>query len=129
MTDVVQYLYQVTTTQERSLFLSDYLTAYAQSFSSTCSSLGVPGKHPPSSLSWLTSQCSRLSLWGLMYGQMVLPRFVEDNETFGRIDLALKGENNGEEIVNIINESGSNIWWAIQLLIDMINEHSKVIIK
>ena len=57
-----------------------------------------------------------------MYGMVcVLPRFVENSEAFSQVDAALE-EYNAGEVVKIVNDSGSNIWWSIQLLLDMIIE-------
>ena len=122
VTDIVQYLYQVTTPQERRLYGQDYLAAYSQSFRSTCESLGLSEAGHVFSTSWLRSEYERLAPWGLMYGLVcVLPRFVENNNIFSQVDTAL-AEDNAGEIVNIINDSGPNMWWAIQLLLDIIIE-------
>ena len=122
MTDIVQYLYQVTTPQERQLCLQEYLAAYSQSFRATCESLGVSEDQEVSSASWLSSEYRRLAPWGLMYGMVcVLPRFVENSEVFSKMDTALE-EDDAAEIVKIVNDSGPNIWWPIQLLLDMIIE-------
>ena len=122
MTDIVQYLYQVTTPQERRLSGQDYLAAYSQSFRSTCESLGLSEAGHVFSTSWLRSEYERLAPWGLMYGLVcILPRFVENNNIFSQVDTAL-AEDNAGEIVNIVNDSGPNMWWAIQLLLDIIIE-------
>ena len=122
VTDIVQYLYQVTTPQERRLSGQEYLSAYSQSFQSTCESLGLSEAGEVFSVSWLTSEYKRLAPWGLMYGLVcVLPRFVENNDIFSKVDTALEEDKAGE-IVNIVNDSGSNMWWAIQLLLDIIIE-------
>ena len=122
VTDIVQYLYQVTTPEERRLSLQEYLAAYSQSFQSTCESLGISQDQNVFSSSWLRSEYRRLAAWGLMYGMAcTLPRFVENNNVFSKVDTALAEDNTGE-VVNIVNDSGSNIWWAIQLLLDMVVE-------
>ena len=122
VTDIVQYLYQVTTPQERRLSGQEYLAAYSQSFQSTCESLGLSEAGEVFSVSWLTSEYKRLAPWGLMYGLVcVLPRFVENNDIFSKVDTALEEDKAGE-IVNIVNDSGPNMWWAIQLLLDIIIE-------
>ena len=122
VTDIVQYLYQVTTPQERRLSGQEYLAAYSQSFQSTCESLGLSEAGDVFSVSWLTSEYKRLAPWGLMYGLVcVLPRFVENNNIFSKVDTALEEDKAGE-IVNIVNDSGPNMWWAIQLLLDIIIE-------
>ena len=122
VTDIVQYLYQVTTPQERKLSGQEYLAAYSQSFQSTCESLGLSEAGEVFSVSWLTSEYKRLAPWGLMYGLVcVLPRFVENNDIFSKVDTALEEDKAGE-IVNIVNDSGPNMWWAIQLLLDIIIE-------
>ena len=122
VTDIVQYLYQVTTPQERRLSGQEYLAAYSQSFQSTCESLGLSEAGDVFSVSWLMSEYKRLAPWGLMYGLVcVLPRFVENNNIFSQVDTALAEENAGE-IVNIVHDSGPNMWWAIQLLLDIIIE-------
>ena len=118
----MQYLYQVTTPQERSLSLQEYLAAYSQSFQSTCESLGLSEAQDVFSTSWLLSEYKRLAPWGLMYGLVcILPRFVENNNIFSKLDAALAEEKAGE-VVSIVNDSGSNMWWAVQLLLDMIIE-------
>ena len=122
VTDIVQYLYQVTTPQERRLSGQEYLAAYSQSFQSTCESLGLSEAGEVFSVSWLMSEYKRLAPWGLMYGLVcVLPRFVENNNIFSKVDTALEEDKAGE-IVNIVNDSGPNMWWAIQLLLDIIIE-------
>ena len=126
VTDIVQYLVQVTTPGQRKLSLQEYLSAYSQSFRSSCQSLGLSPDQSVSSPAWLTSHCSRLSLWGLMYGQCVLPRFVENSERFSEMDRALQEEDH-LEVVNIITECGPRMWWVVQLLVDMIIEYKELV--
>ena len=122
VTDIVQYLYQVTTPEERRISVQEYLAVYSQSFRSTCESLGLSEDQDVFSTSWLSSEFERLAPWGLMYGMVcILPRFVENNHIFSKVDTALEEDNAGE-VVNIVNDSGSNMWWAIQLLFDVIIE-------
>ena len=122
VTDIVQYLYQVTTPEERRLSGQEYLAAYSQTFRSTCESLGLSEDHEVFSTSWLSSEYKRLALWGLMYGVVcILPRFVENNDIFSKVETALEEDNAGE-VVNIVNDSGSDMWWAVQLLFDLIIE-------
>ena len=126
MTDILQYLVQVSTTEERKLSLPEYLSAYSQSFRSSCESLGLSSDQSVSSTAWLTAEYSRLALWGLMYGQCVLPRFVEDSERWSELELALEEEDH-QQVVLIINECGPGLWWAVQLLIDLITEYKELL--
>ena len=102
--------------------MSHYLAAYSQAFRASADSLGLEADLPVSSPSWLMAEYNRLALWGLMYGQCVLHRFVENNHQFDKMDAALE-EDNHLEILNIITDSGPKMWWVMQLLIDMIIEY------
>ena len=109
--------------------MSHYLAAYSQAFRASADSLGLEADSlgleadlPVSSPSWLMAEYNRLALWGLMYGQCVLHRFVENNQQFDKMDAALE-EDNHLEILNIITDSGPKMWWVMQLLIDMIIEY------
>ena len=76
------------------------------------------------SLAWVRSEWHRLTSWGLMYAvSFVLDRFVEDREKFSEItEDVLDDDNNDSLVVEVLNQSGSDIWMAIQSLLETIVE-------
>ena len=127
VTDIVQYLYQVTTCQERARHLTEYLGAYCESLSSFCRSLGLTESLLPSSPDWVRSEYRRLSLLGLMYGiGFNINRFVEDQARFVEVSEAIAAEDS-EEIVEIIGSSGSKMWWIVQIMSDTITDTSQYV--
>ena len=127
VTDIVQYLYQVTTCQERARHLTEYLGAYCESLSSSCRSLGLTESLRASSPDWVSSEYRRLSLLGLMYGiGFNINRFVEDQARFAEVSEAIAAEDS-EKIVEIIGSSGSKMWWIVQIMSDTITDTSQYV--
>ena len=76
LTDVHQYLFQVTTPETRTQCLQQFLTTYRDAFNATCERLGVQSS-PTFTEEFVRGEYERVSLWGFLYGFMfILRRFV-----------------------------------------------------
>ena len=135
--DIVQYLYQVSTPQRRSNHLQDYVRHYCTGFRSVhqelCGEAGAEAGQRICSEDWVLTEVRRFSLFGLMFGiNFILPRFVEMEEIFkscfGTLDDF--SQENIENIVTSLEKIGGHELWRIfQIMFDLVREYHDQEIK
>ena len=124
MADVHHYLVQATTPATRARCLQTFLSAYLEGFHQSCNELGITENLPGEKD--IFDEYKRLSPWGLLLGiDWILYRFITDQESFAGVEKELLVEpekRDTERIVECLDKSGPKIWWAIQVLFDLISE-------
>lgn len=125
--DIVQYLYQVTTPDNRHQHLTEYVKQYCQAFRTQAEMiLGGENSLEVCSEDWVMSEIKRLSLFGVMFGiDFILPRFLDNDQAFNSLtegDLESQDYESVKKTIQIIDKSGANIWWALQTIFDIVNE-------
>ena len=115
---------QTTTPETRKIHLDEFLTSYLQGFHQSCEELGI--SETILSKENVSNEYKRLAPWGLLMGiDWILYRFVTDQESFSEVEKQLEcepSERNTKKVVEYLDKSGSKIWWAIQVLFDLILE-------
>lgn len=128
MTDVQQYLSQTTTPETRKIHLEEFLTSYLHGFGQSCKELGI--KETILTKEGIADEYKRLAPWGLLMGiDWILYRFVTDQESFTEVEKQLGIEpsaRNTKKVVEYLDKSGPKIWWAIQVLFDLIFEANEM---
>merc|ERR1711915_736486 len=129
MADIIQYLYQVSSPDNDHMEeskLKTYFSTYCQKFKDVLESCGVNGDGEKAcSEEWVSNEWDRLTLFGLMFAvDWILPRFVESKEIFNEItgDVLEKDE---QKVVELFHKSGSDIWKALQIVMDIIETGSR----
>ena len=125
--DIVQYLYQVTTPATRQQHLTEFVEQYCQAFRTQAGMmLGEEDSLEVCNEDWVMSEIKRMSLFGVMFGiDFILPRFVEDDQAFNSVtdeDLENQDCDSVNKTIQIVDKSGADIWWAIQIMFDIVNE-------
>ena len=126
VTDIVQYLYQVAATPDRTgQNLDQFVGQYCKGFRSIVKLLGLPTDGVDvCSETWVMAECERLVLWGVMFGvSFILPRFVQNEDMFNKIDdRMLDSDDSDENVIDTLDKSGDDIWFAVKTVMDIIDE-------
>ena len=73
---------------------------------------------------WVAQEWDRLTLFGLMFAvDWILPRFVENKEIFNQVTEDIL-QNDEPKVVELFDKSGSEIWKALQIVMDIIETRS-----
>ena len=117
LTDVLQYLYQVTTPQTRRQNCDHFLNMYRQSFNSTCASLGA-GEHAAAVFTeeFLRGEYRRVSLWGFLYGFMFVMRRFVCGDGWAQLD----GCRTSWEVVGVMDML--ELWDVVSVYFDLLVE-------
>jgi len=118
-TDVWHYISQVTTPETRREHLDPFLESYRGGFNLTSKQTG--------GVTVLELEAARQELWkqaawGLVFGlTWNLKRFVTEEERWKEAVRKAK-EGRASEAVEALGGSGVLIWWAVQVLLDLVTE-------
>ena len=121
VTDILQYLYQVSSPKFRQEHLTELLEIYCDEFNDFCRRSDID-KHLEKDE--LYKEYRYMSMWGFLYGfTFVLRRFIAE-DFFD----CLNNVNSTKEVVSILKEKAltSEMWDILNLYHDLINEAEEI---
>ena len=121
VTDILQYLYQVSSPKFRQEHLTELLEIYCDEFNDFCRRSGID-KHLEKDE--LYKEYKYVSMWGFLYGfTFVLRRFIAE-DFFD----CLNNVNSTREVVSILKEKAltDEMWDILNLYCDLINEAGEI---
>jgi len=126
--DIIQYLYQVSSPDNDHMEesqLKSYFAKYCQKFRDVLETCGLNADGEKAcSEEWVAQEWDRLTLFGLMFAvDWILPRFVENKEIFNQVTEDIL-QNDEPKVVELFDKSGSEIWKALQIVMDIIETRS-----
>ena len=119
LTDVHQYLTQVSTPEMRKKHLSGFLKMYCDTFKSTCDDYKLEDAKNSYTMDAVLEEYHRTSAWGFLYGFMfTLSRFLCSDFTE-----SIEAVEDTSKIIDLLCEKGSSgIWDVVKINIDIIVE-------
>lgn len=118
ITDVHQYLSQVSTPTMRKEHLQDFLQTYYNAFLSSCQQFDL-NDDLLFTFDKMMKEYEYTAAWGFLYGFIfIMPRFVHSD-----FYASLKDAHNSHDIVKLLNEKGKpDVWNAINIYSDFLCE-------